>query len=164
ALGAAGYLTKPIDRERLKAMVQRFRSPISRQTKVLLVEDDSVQRERARSWLEPQHWMVSEAANGHEALEQLKKQKPDVILLDLLMPEMDGFQLVAALQKEPQWREIPVIVLTAMDLTAADRARLNTGIQSVLLKNSFDPTELVTRIGRLVRPSEPPKIRAAAVS
>jgi CheY-like chemotaxis protein len=68
---------------------------------------------------------------------------------------MDGFQLVAALQKEAGWREIPVIVVTAMDLTAADRARLNSGIESVLVKNMFQSAELVDRIRRLVRPDSP---------
>ena len=113
-----------------------------------------MQRERVRTWLEAQQWLVTEAANGREALSCLRKEKSDLILLDLMMPEMDGFQLVAALQKEPLWREIPVIVVTAMDLTEGDRARLASGIESVLVKNSFDPAELVMRIRRAVRPQE----------
>jgi CheY-like chemotaxis protein len=154
ALGAVGYLTKPISRDRLSALVERFRSP-ARRTRILLVEDDSVQRERAREWLASQQWTVQEAANGREALTCLKDERPDLILLDLMMPEMDGFQLVAALQKEHGWRDIPVIVITSMDLTAADRARLNSGIESVLVKNSFEPRELVDRIRRLVHASQP---------
>jgi len=153
ALGAIGYLTKPIDRERLNALVQRFRAP-ARGAKILLVEDDPVQRERARAWLEPQQWIVREAANGREALKSIRKERPDLILLDLMMPEMDGFQLVAALQQESGWRDIPVIVITAMDLTAADRARLNSGIESVLVKDSFEPGDLVDRIRRLVHASQ----------
>ncbi len=159
ALGAAGYLTKPINRERLHALVDRFRSS-ARLTRILVVEDDPIQRERARSWLEPQQWVVEEAANGREALARLAAEKPDLILLDLMMPEMDGFQLVAALQKEAGWRDIPVIVVTAMDLTAADRARLNSGIESVLVKNMFQSAELVNRIRRLVRPDSPIPARA----
>src|SRR5262249_6118614 len=112
ALGAAGYLTKPIERERLKRLVGRFRSPKS-PTRVLLVEDDEVQRERVRSWLQSQEWTVREAANGRDALACLKENKPDVMLLDLMMPELDGFAVVAAVQKEPAWRDIPVIVITA---------------------------------------------------
>jgi CheY-like chemotaxis protein len=72
-----------------------------------------------------------------------------VILLDLMMPEMDGFAVVAALQKEPRWRDVPVIVITARDLDAQDRARLNSGVQSVLVKEAFRPAELVERIRRL---------------
>jgi adenylate cyclase len=148
ALGAAGYLTKPIDRERLHSLVGRFRAP-KQPTRVLLVEDDSFQRERMRAWLESQQWTVQEAANGKEALGRLQEGKPELILLDLMMPEMDGFQVVAALQKEPSWRDIPVIVITALDLDDKDRERLNSGVQSVLVKETFRPADLVERIRRL---------------
>jgi signal transduction histidine kinase/CheY-like chemotaxis protein len=149
-LGAAGYLTKPIHRDRLIRLVQRFRQPV-RRTRVLLVEDDAIQRERIRSWLEPQQWLVSEAENGHAALARLRQDdEPDVILLDLMMPDMDGFQLVAKMQEDPALQDIPVIVITARDLTAADRERLNSGVQTVLLKDTFLPAELVERIRRLV--------------
>src|SRR5215472_4550467 len=150
ALGAAGYLTKPIDRERLHRMVSRFRAPTP-PTRVLLVEDDKDQRERLRGWLEGEQWAVQESANGREALTRLQAHRPDVILLDLMMPEMDGFAVVAALQKEPHWRDIPVIVITARDLDAKDRERLNSGVQSVLVKETFRPGELVERIRQLVR-------------
>jgi adenylate cyclase len=150
ALGAAGYLTKPIDRERLHRMVEHFRAP-AQPTRVLLVEDDAFQRERMRAWLESQRWIVQEAANGREALDRLHQGKPDLILLDLMMPEMDGFQVVATLQKDPGWRDIPVIVITALDLDANARERLNSGVQSVLLKETFRPAELVERVRRLVQ-------------
>jgi CheY-like chemotaxis protein len=150
ALGAAGYLTKPIDRERLHRMVSRFRAP-ARPTRVLLVDDDADQRERLRGWLEGEQWAVQESGNGREALTRLQADKPDVILLDLMMPEMDGFAVVAALQKEPRWCDIPVIVITARDLDAKDRERLNSGVQSVLVKETFRPAELVERIRRLVQ-------------
>ena len=149
ALGAAGYLTKPISRDRLSAMVQRFRSP-ARDARILLVDDDPVQRERARGWLESQQWAVQEAANGRDALQAIEAGAPDLILLDLMMPEMDGFDVVAALQRHSGWRDIPVIVVTSMDLTAADHARINSGIQSVLVKNAFEPRELVERVRRLI--------------
>jgi len=153
ALGAAGYLTKPIDRERLHRMVSRFRVS-ARPTRVLLVDDDKDQRDRLRGWLDGEQWVVQETADGREALKRLQADKPDVILLDLMMPEMDGFAVVAALQKEPRWRDIPVIVITARDLDAKDRERLNSGVQSVLVKETFRPADLVERIRRLV-PSKP---------
>ena len=154
ALGAAGYLTKPVDRERLHRLVSRFRAPVP-PTRVLLVEDDAVQRERMRGWLEGPQWAVREAENGREALKRIEENKPDVILLDLMMPEMDGFAVVAALQKEAGWRDIRVIVITPLDLNAKDRARLNAGVQSVLVKERFQPADLVERIRRLVH-SKPP--------
>jgi two-component system, NtrC family, sensor kinase len=150
ALGAAGYLTKPIERERLSRLVSRFRSPRS-PTRVLVVEDDEVQRERVRSWLEGQEWIVREAANGREALACLKERRPDVMLLDLMMPELDGFAVVAAVQREQTWRDIPIIVITARELDARDRERLNSGVQSVLVKEMFRPAELVQRIRRLTQ-------------
>jgi signal transduction histidine kinase/CheY-like chemotaxis protein len=149
ALGAAGYLTKPMDREQLHRLVDRFRAP-TQPTRVLLVEDDAFQRERMRSWLESQQWIVQEAANGREALDRLQQGKPDLILLDLMMPEMDGFQVIATLRREAPWRDIPVIVITALDLDAKARERLNCGVQSVLVKETFRPGDLVERIRRLV--------------
>jgi adenylate cyclase len=154
ALGAAGYLVKPIDRERLHSLLKKFRSA-SPPSRILLVEDDETQRERVRSWLEDQQWTIIEADNGREALARLEATKPDLILLDLMMPEMDGFQFVAALQQNPEWRDIPVVVITARDLTAADHDRLNSSVQSVLVKESFKPADLVARIRQLVgRPTE----------
>ena len=162
ALGAAGYLTKPIDRERLHRLVRRFQAP-TRATRVLMVEDDASQRERMLGWLERPQWIVREAANGREALDLLREEKPDVILLDLMMPEMDGFEVVAALQGDKDWRDIPVIVITSLDLNAKDRERLNSGVQSVLVKEKFRPEDLVERIRRLVqsRPAATNQMEAA---
>ena len=153
ALGAAGYLVKPIEREQLHNLVRKFRSssPLMR---VLLVEDDPIEREQMQSWFEGPHWAITQAGNGREAVDRLNEGKPDLILLDLMMPEMDGFQLVAALQKNPEWRDIPVIVVTARDLDAADRNRLNSGVQSVLSKASLGPADLVASIRRLVGPGK----------
>src|SRR5207245_10085249 len=102
-------------------------------------------------------WSVREAANGGEALDHLRRGKADVILLDLLMPEMDGFAVVAGLQKRVDWRDIPVIVITSLDLNAKDRERLNAGVQLVLVKERFQPADLVERIRRLVH-SKPPAL------
>jgi CheY-like chemotaxis protein len=118
---------------------------------MLMVEDDAVQRERMRGWLEPSQWLVREAVNGREAMRIVREEPPDVILLDLMMPEMDGFQVVAALQGDKDWRDIPVIVITSLDLTTKDRERLNSGVQSVLVKEKLRPEDLVERIRRLVQ-------------
>jgi len=153
-LGAAGYLTKPIERRRLQEVISRFRSPV-RATRVLLVEDEELQRERVREWLTGHQWLVQEAANGREALSLLQEASPDVILLDLMMPEMDGFELVDTLHSDPRWRDIPVIVITALDLDRDARERLNSGIESVLVKDTFEPAELIDRVRRLVRQHAP---------
>jgi CheY-like chemotaxis protein len=100
-------------------------------------------------WLEGPEWTVREASNGREGLKCLEAEKADIILLDLMMPEMDGFEVVAALHKQEAWRDIPVIVITSLDLDARDRARLNSGVQSVLVKDQFQPADLVRQIHRI---------------
>jgi CheY-like chemotaxis protein len=80
ALGASGYLTKPIDHERLHRLVSRFRAKVP-PTRVLLVEDDVVQRERMQGWLEGPQWSVQEAENGREALKRIQESKPDAVRL-----------------------------------------------------------------------------------
>src|SRR5262249_56181815 len=92
---------------------------------------------------------------GVGALGGRECDRADMIRVDLMMPEMDGFSVVAALQKESSWRDIPVIVVTSRDLDAADRARLNSGVQSVLVKETSRPAELVERIRRLVHGKSP---------
>jgi len=162
-LGAVGYLTKPIDRQELVELMRRFKTP-SGLTRVLVVEDDPVQRERLRGWLGPQQWLLTEAENGRVALDRLTENAPDIILLDLMMPEMDGFQLVAALQEQPAWRRIPVIVITARDLSTEERARLNSGIETVLLKEQFSPADLIDKIRHLVAAARQPEKLPAGVS
>ena len=118
-----------------------------------MTEDDELQRQRVRGWLGGQQWIVQEAENGRQALASLQASMPDLILLDLMMPEMDGFAVVAALQKERAWRDIPVIVITSLDLDAQDRERLSSGVQSVLVKEKFQPADLIKHIWQLVRRS-----------
>jgi CheY-like chemotaxis protein len=136
ALGAAGYLTKPVDRERLHRLLGRFRAS-ARPTRVLLVEDEAVQRERMLGWLEGPQWVVREAANGREALHRLQEGNPDVILLDLMMPDMDGFQVCRALKEDPRTAEIPVIMITARDDLDARAEGMRLGVSDFLAKPVF---------------------------
>jgi signal transduction histidine kinase/CheY-like chemotaxis protein len=135
ALGATDYLTKPIDRAKLTTILNKYRcgQPVC---KVLIVEDDDPTRDILRRVLEDEGWSVSEAANGKFALQQLEADIPELILLDLMMPEMDGFQFVTALKKSEnaQWRTIPVVVVTAKDLTDEDRLQLNGYVEKVIQK------------------------------
>jgi len=135
ALGASDYMTKPIDRERLSAILDKYRC-LSASCNVLLVEDDDATREMMRRMLQDHGWVVVEAQNGRVGLERLKETRPDLILLDLMMPEMDGFQFIAELQKteNESLRNIPVVVVTAKDVTPEDRSYLNGYVQKVLQK------------------------------
>jgi signal transduction histidine kinase/CheY-like chemotaxis protein len=149
ALGAAGYLTKPIDRERLVEILSRLRVAGAPGI-VLVVEDDEEQRQLVRAILGTRGWTVREAANGRLALDAITTEMPDVILLDLMMPEMDGFELVAALQANASWRDIPVVVVTALDLTDQDRQRLRGGVEQIFSKHAFFTAELMARVGALL--------------
>ena len=135
ALGAVDYLIKPIDSERLLAILQPYRTEPSA-TSVLVVEDNPGNREMICRQLIKAGWDVLQAQNGLQALAVLQTQQPGVILLDLMMPEMDGFELIRQLRVHPQWRSIPVIVLTAKDLTAAERQWLQGQTQQIYDKGA----------------------------
>jgi signal transduction histidine kinase/DNA-binding response OmpR family regulator len=146
-LGAADFLPKPVERERLAAVVRRYRGARV-PAPALVVEDDAAAREVMRRTLEQDGWVVSEATNGKDGLRQLERSVPDLILLDLMMPEMDGFAFVEALRKNPQWAAVPVLVVTARELNPAERQRLEGQVRQVLQKGAFSRDELAREIRR----------------
>ncbi|MBE9182565.1 response regulator [Oculatella sp. LEGE 06141] len=152
ALGASDYLTKPIDRTRLTQVLQKYRCAHPPCT-ILLVEDDQVVRQMMRQLLEKEDWTVIEAENGQVALEQLANQSPSLMLLDLMMPELDGFGVVAALQQHPQWRSLPVVVLTAKDITPDDQLQLQGQVERILQKGAYPQKDLINEIRHLVATS-----------
>jgi len=147
ALGAADYLTKPVDRARLVAVLGKYQSE-SKDDVVLIVEDDPSTRDVLRRMLEKEGRSVIEADNGRIALERVSAQSPSLILLDLMMPEMDGFEFLSALREREEWRTIPVVVVTAKDLTAEDRRRLDGSVDHVVQKGSLTPEQLLDELGR----------------
>jgi GAF domain-containing protein/CheY-like chemotaxis protein len=149
ALGAADYLTKPIDRERLVAVLGRYR----RDLPVLVVDDDADFRDLARRTLEREGYTVVEAENGRAALDRLQDAMPGVILLDLMMPEMDGFDFVAAVRENAAWRALPIVVITAKDLTPDDHERLNGYVARVLQKGALSRDTLLGEVRDLVAAS-----------
>ena len=148
-LGATDYLTKPLSREQLVAVLLRYRGFVS-STTALVVEDDPDSRTLLRRSLEGEGWKVQEAENGRVALERIAENRPGVILLDLMMPEMDGFEFVAALRHTPDGKNIPVIVITAKDVTPEERLRLNGQVSRVLQKGAFEINELLAEVSQLV--------------
>jgi signal transduction histidine kinase/DNA-binding response OmpR family regulator len=147
ALGAADYLQKPVDREQLVATLRRFRSPSERRP-VLVVEDDAATREVIGRALAADGWIVSEARNGREALESLERAVPDLVLLDLVMPEMDGFEFVTRLRATERGRRVPVVVVTARELSAEDHGRLEGHVRRIFQKGSFSREELTAELRR----------------
>lgn len=140
-LGAADYLLKPVDTERLVEVLGRFRGQAT-SSAVLVVEDDPATSELMERVLARAGWAVSTAPNGKRALASLAESTPEAILLDLMMPEMDGFEFLDELRRVDAWRTIPVIVVTAKELTASDRARLNGSVEKVLEKGAYSRDEL----------------------
>jgi len=145
SLGAVDYLTKPVDREQLQKALSCYYSDEG-SSAVMLVEDDTKTRELMARTLEKSGWAVTEAGNGKEALDMMASAKPRLILLDLMMPVMDGFGFLAALRVRPKWQHIPVIVITAKDLTPEDRKRLNGMVEDVLEKNACTREDLLERV------------------
>src|SRR5262249_8034397 len=142
ALGAADYLTKPIDWDRLAAILQKYRCappPCS----VLVVEDDTDTRDMLQRMLTREGWAVTEATNGRVALEQVAASQPELILLDLMMPEMDGFAFIEVVRQRDAWRSIPIVVVTAKELTPEGRQRLNRHVEQILQKGGYRHGELV---------------------
>ncbi|MDH5316141.1 MAG: response regulator, partial [Gemmatimonadota bacterium] len=152
ALGASEYVTKPIDRDQLRRIVARYRRDGAR---VLVVEDDPATRELLRRYLEAEGWAVDEAENGEAGLAAVRRRLPTLVLLDLMMPVMDGCQFAAELRKNPDWGAIPVVVITAKDLTPEDRRALNGDVQAVFQKGAFSREQLLRELHDLLRPIAP---------
>jgi GAF domain-containing protein/DNA-binding response OmpR family regulator/anti-sigma regulatory factor (Ser/Thr protein kinase) len=152
ALGAADYLVKPVDRGKLVETLRNICG--SAAGRVLLIDDDDVVRRSVRLALEPIGWHVAEAEHGRLALDSLSASRPDVIILDLMMPEMDGFEFLDELRARADWRDIPVVVITAKDLTEADRNRLNGGVERIIQKSERDEMlrRLAGELSKLVKP------------
>jgi CheY-like chemotaxis protein len=146
ALGANEYLVKPVDRSQLVRILTRFCGPAGSNV-ALVVDDEQANRNLLRRMLESQGWTVCEAANGRQALQFVDSSPvPRLIMLDLLMPEMDGFQFMEEIAARPAASNIPVVVVTAKDLTAEDRRRLERTVTHVIERSSHSEEDLLRRI------------------
>jgi CheY-like chemotaxis protein len=149
-LGAADYLLKPFDYTALEQTLWRHMKQESL-GQILLVDDNQQIREILREQLTQQGYKVVEAEHGRAALRQLNQTPlPDLILLDLMMPEMDGFEFLLHLRQNPHWVDLPVIVISVMDLSARERQRLNGSVERIMRKGSFDRDELIGQIHHLL--------------
>jgi len=135
-------LTKPIDSERLAEVLRKYSRP--EHSPILVVEDDPDTRDLLRAILSKNGWIVEGAENGRVALGKVVQSMPAVVLLDLMMPEMDGFAFIEEFRKLPASRNVPVVVLTAKDLTAEDRKRLNGHVERILAKGPGTEAVLMT--------------------
>ncbi len=149
ALGAADYFPKPIDRDRLVTAVQRYQRETSA-CNVLVVEDDADTRRLLVQAMERGGWRVEEAANGQAALARIGVSVPQLILLDLMMPGMDGFELLEALHANDAWRSVPVVVVTAMDISAKDQDHLKGYVERILRKGTYSQDELIRTVQNII--------------
>ena len=145
ALGAADYLTKPVEPARLTALLKKYASAAQR-TSVLVVDDDPDMRDITSRLLTKSGWEVHVAENGRVALDQLARHTPTLIVLDLMMPEVDGFDFLLAMRRQPAWQAIPVVVVTAKEITDEDRHRLNGSVQRILQKRGTHRDDLLTAV------------------
>ncbi|NQE36831.1 response regulator [Microcoleus asticus] len=156
ALGASDYLTKPVDGKRLAALLNKYRrdqdgvASNNLTCQILIVEDDVATREILRRILERQGWAVTEADSGRAALSRLEIARPHLILLDLMLPEMDGFELLGELRKSYSGDPIPIVVLTGKDLTPAESQQLNGCVDRVLQKGVYSCDTLLRDVRSIV--------------
>jgi len=152
AMGATEFLTKPVQRAELVQILDRHGAVSAGASRLALVVDDRPENRRLlRAALEGEGWDVSEAENGRVALDQVKNREPSLILLDLMMPVMDGFEFVMEMRKLETSRTVPIVVVTAKDLTEDDRRRLNRGVMGVIEKSGLDSATLLAQLRQQLR-------------
>jgi CheY-like chemotaxis protein len=164
-LGASDYATKPVDRRRLSQILKKY-TCLTPPCPVLVVDDDASARSLMRAMLEKEGCAVSEAGNGIEGLAIMKRERPSLILLDLIMPEMDGFAFAAEVRVHREWRSIPIVVLTAADLTSDDRRRLNGNVETIVRKHGDSSASVLEQVRSLLPDCEATRaarLRLAAV-
>lgn len=146
SLGATDFLTKPLQRERLLELLDKYVGSAEHNW-MLVIEDDLPSQEMLGRLLEREQWPYKTAGNGKQALDVLDAHGvPDLIFLDLMMPEMDGFEFLKVLRQQPEWQNVPVIVISAKDLTASERLELGDAVQSIHQKGQLDREVLLEEV------------------
>jgi CheY-like chemotaxis protein len=147
-LGAADYLVKPLDEKEVLASLARLAQASGKGTprRVLVVDDDPAVSDMVSQLLENSHTIVESASDGQQALEVIYASPPDVILLDLLMPRMDGFKVIEKLHEQPGTSQIPIIVLTAKSLSEAEAEMLQSSVAGIIQKGGLQGEVLLRQI------------------
>jgi CheY-like chemotaxis protein len=171
ALGATDYLVKPIHPAHLIRTVRRWLSPSNDNFTVLVIDDDASMREIVERTLRGNGYQVASAANGNEGLLAVEAHSPGLIVLDLMMPEMDGFEFLRRLKENPRHFHLPVVVSTAKELTDSEQRLLEESATRVIRKAAHSRAELMHIVERQVNAliksksapeqTPPPNARAA---
>jgi signal transduction histidine kinase/CheY-like chemotaxis protein len=149
ALGAAEHLTKPINPRELLRLLARVKCSKTKPD-VLIVDDDPATRDVLRRTLIKEGWMVREAADGAEGLEQLARAVPAVMLLDLMMPEVDGFEVLRAVRQDAAWRDLPIVIITSKDLSREELEWLRGHAIDVFQKGAYSRAKLISVVRAMV--------------
>ena len=149
ALGANDYLVKPLHRDQLLAVLNKYRTKEALDW-VMVADDDPTTRDMMCRQFGKEGWQIRGVQNGKQALAAIAEQPPTLILLDLMMPEMDGFEFLNQLKEHPEWRSIPVIIVTAKDLTQVDCQRLNGYVENIYQKGNYERQKLLHEVKVLV--------------
>jgi signal transduction histidine kinase/CheY-like chemotaxis protein len=155
ALGAAEYLVKPVDRDELIGALERCETSPGGGRTVVVVDDDPLDLDLVEAVLVPEGWSVVRVSGGEDAVRVVRRERPAVVLLDLLMPDVDGFSVVERLRADPVVANVPIVVLTSKDMTPADHRRLAGQISFLAQKGAFRQAELVDLVRRL---ADAPKV------
>jgi signal transduction histidine kinase/DNA-binding response OmpR family regulator len=154
-LGAVDYLSKPVDKERLIKVVDKHIARSARGP-ILVIEDDPDTLEITCGFLVQAGWSIQAAENSREAIEIIEKSPPMLILLDLMMPEMDGFEVIKKLRYHPQWQLIPIIVITSVELSTSEYAQLSKQVQNIFQKGKYELQDLLNEVNEVVSSSLSP--------
>jgi CheY-like chemotaxis protein len=149
ALGADEYLVKPVDRAQLLDVLSRYLGPPPAKGTLVAIDDDPTDLDLLEAVLAPQGWTVVRANGGEAGLRAVRRERPAVVVLDLLMPDLDGFAVVEQLRADPLVADVPIIVLTSKDMTRADRERLSGQISFLAQKGAYQHAELVDLVGHV---------------
>jgi signal transduction histidine kinase/DNA-binding response OmpR family regulator len=147
-LGASDYLVKPVDRNRLISTVEKHTTG-SKQAEggyILVVEDDKDSREVVCRILLQSGWDTRTAVNGKAAISAIQAEIPNLILLDLMMPEMDGFEVIKRVRENPDWEPIPIVVITAMELSALESRQVSGQVKNIFQKGKYKKHDLLTEV------------------
>ncbi len=152
-LGADEYLVKPIDKQ---ALLNALRRVEGQGRELLVADDDPAVVELVRQLLEEHGWSVRTATNGQEALDEIAREQPDVLLLDLMMPILDGFATLQQLREAPATRDLPVIIITAKDFTPEERKELRLHATRIIEKNGLDRKHLLSELKEALKSMSAP--------
>jgi signal transduction histidine kinase len=153
AIKPTDYMVKPIQHEQLLMLLEKYSLNETSKNMVMIIEDDNVQRHTMVALFEFKNLQVLSAENGQVALQLLEHKKPSLILLDLVMPVMDGFEFLSHFQEKAEWRSIPIIVLTAKELSTEEYAHLNHYVKTIVSKKAYDQEQLILQIHQLISES-----------